>query len=65
MRPNNAINTDTKRRGAFVAPLSTAGYGERLDDLLVGELYAEPLAERFGVLLEGREANILGMVFYS
>jgi hypothetical protein len=27
--PNNAINTDSKKRRAFVAPLFTAGYGER------------------------------------
>jgi hypothetical protein len=26
---NNAINTDSKKRRAFVAPLFTAGYGER------------------------------------
>jgi hypothetical protein len=29
MTPNNAINTDSKKRRAFVAPLFTAGYGER------------------------------------
>jgi hypothetical protein len=27
--PNNAINTDSKKRRAFVAPLFTAGYGGR------------------------------------
>jgi hypothetical protein len=27
--PNNAINTDNEKRRAFVAPLFTAGYGER------------------------------------
>lgn len=27
--PNNAINSDSKKRRAFVAPLFTAGYGER------------------------------------
>ncbi|MBI5149986.1 MAG: hypothetical protein HZA28_04360 [Candidatus Omnitrophica bacterium] len=27
--PNNAINADSKKRCAFVAPLFTAGYGER------------------------------------
>jgi hypothetical protein len=26
---NNAINTDSEKRRAFVAPLFTAGYGER------------------------------------
>jgi hypothetical protein len=26
---NNAINTDNKKRRAFVAPLFIAGYGER------------------------------------
>jgi hypothetical protein len=26
---NNVINTDSKKRRAFVAPLFTAGYGER------------------------------------
>ena len=26
---NNAINADSKKRGAFVAPLFTAGYGGR------------------------------------
>jgi hypothetical protein len=29
MPPNNAINTDSEKRCAFVAPLFTAGYGER------------------------------------
>jgi hypothetical protein len=29
MLPNNAINTDSEKRRAFVAPLLTAGYGER------------------------------------
>lgn len=29
MRSNNAINTDSEKRRAFVAPLFTAGYGER------------------------------------
>jgi len=27
--PNNAINSDSEKRRAFVAPLFTAGYGER------------------------------------
>jgi len=27
--PNNAINADSKKRRAFVAPLFAAGYGER------------------------------------
>ena len=27
--PNNAINADSEKRRAFVAPLFTAGYGER------------------------------------
>jgi len=27
--PNNAINTDSEKRRAFVALLFTAGYGER------------------------------------
>jgi len=27
--PNNAINTDSEKRRAFIAPLFTAGYGER------------------------------------
>ncbi|BBA33274.1 uncharacterized protein sS8_1314 [Methylocaldum marinum] len=27
--PNNAINSDSEKRGDFVAPLFTAGYGER------------------------------------
>jgi hypothetical protein len=27
--PNYAINSDSKKRRAFVAPLFTAGYGER------------------------------------
>lgn len=26
--PNNAINADSEKRRAFVAPLFTAGYGE-------------------------------------
>ncbi len=26
---NNAINSDSEKRRAFVAPLFTAGYGER------------------------------------
>ena len=29
LTPNNAINTDSNKRRAFVAPLVTAGYGER------------------------------------
>ena len=29
MSSNNAINTDIKKRRAFVAPLFVAGYGER------------------------------------
>jgi hypothetical protein len=29
MPPNNAINSDSKKRRSFVAPLFTAGYGER------------------------------------
>jgi hypothetical protein len=29
MHANNAINSDRKKRRAFVAPLFTAGYGER------------------------------------
>ena len=29
MRANHAINTDSVKRRAFVAPLYTAGYGER------------------------------------
>jgi hypothetical protein len=29
MIPNNAINADSKKRRSFVAPLFTAGYGER------------------------------------
>ncbi len=29
MNANNAINTDSVKRRAFVAPLYTAGYGER------------------------------------
>lgn len=28
-KPNNAINSDSEKRRAFVAPLFTAGYGER------------------------------------
>jgi len=27
--PNNVINTDSKKRRSFVAPLFAAGYGER------------------------------------
>lgn len=27
--PNNAINANSKKRRAFVAPLFTVGYGER------------------------------------
>ena len=27
-RSNNVINADSEKRRAFVAPLSTAGYGE-------------------------------------
>jgi len=27
--PNNAITSDREKRRAFVAPLFTAGYGER------------------------------------
>jgi len=33
LSPNNAINTDSKKRRAFVAPLFTAGYGERYTPL--------------------------------
>jgi hypothetical protein len=29
MHPNNAINSDSKKRRSFVAPLFAAGYGER------------------------------------
>ena len=29
MAPNNAINSDNKKRRAIVAPLFIAGYGER------------------------------------
>jgi hypothetical protein len=29
MGSNNAINTDSKKRRSFVAPLFAAGYGER------------------------------------
>jgi hypothetical protein len=29
MLANNAINSDSKKRRAFVAPLFTAGYDER------------------------------------
>jgi hypothetical protein len=29
MSHNNAINSDSEKRRAFVAPLFTAGYGER------------------------------------
>jgi hypothetical protein len=29
MKSNNAINADSEKRRAFVAPLFTAGYGER------------------------------------
>jgi hypothetical protein len=29
MQSNNAINTDSEKRHAFVAPLFTVGYGER------------------------------------
>jgi hypothetical protein len=29
MQSNNAINADSEKRRAFVAPLFTAGYGER------------------------------------
>jgi hypothetical protein len=29
MISNNAINADSEKRRAFVAPLFTAGYGER------------------------------------
>jgi hypothetical protein len=29
MMPNNAINSDSEKRRAFVAPLFIAGYGER------------------------------------
>jgi len=31
MRRNNAINTDSKKQRSFVAPLFTAGYGERYE----------------------------------
>ena len=31
-QPNNAINSDNEKRRAFVAPLFTAGYGERYAD---------------------------------
>jgi len=27
--PNNTINSDSEKRRSFVAPLFTAGYGER------------------------------------
>jgi len=29
MNPNHAINADSEKRRSFVAPLFTAGYGER------------------------------------
>lgn len=29
VRANNAINADSEKRRSFVAPLFTAGYGER------------------------------------
>jgi hypothetical protein len=29
MMPNHAINSDGEKRRAFVAPLFTAGYGDR------------------------------------
>jgi len=29
MQHNHAINTDSEKRRAFIAPLFTAGYGER------------------------------------
>lgn len=29
MNANNAINTDSEKRRAFLTPLFTAGYGER------------------------------------
>jgi hypothetical protein len=29
MQSNNVINPDSEKRRAFVAPLFTAGYGER------------------------------------
>ena len=31
--PNAAINTDSEKRRSFVAPLSSAGYGERSTSL--------------------------------
>jgi hypothetical protein len=31
-QPNNAINADSEKRRAFVAPYFTAGYGERSAD---------------------------------
>ncbi|MHB8385243.1 hypothetical protein [Metallibacterium sp.] len=33
MTPNNAINSDSEKRRAFVAPLFTAGYGKRLEQV--------------------------------
>jgi hypothetical protein len=33
MPPNNAINTDSEKRGSFVGPLFTAGYDKRYAQL--------------------------------
>jgi hypothetical protein len=32
---NNAINSDNKKRGAFVAPLFIVGYGERAATVMI------------------------------
>lgn len=43
MRPNNAINVDTKKRRAFVALLFTAGYGERWPSSPLFRLFKLPV----------------------
>ena len=41
MTPNNAINADSKMRRSFVAPLFTAGYGERWASKNLGDFAPE------------------------
>lgn len=47
MRPNNAVDVDTKKRRAFVAPLFTAGYGERRPSSPLFRLLKLPVCRAF------------------
>lgn len=53
LSPNNAINTDSKKGRAFVAPLFTAAYGERSPLASLGD-NAELNRERLPLLRSGR-----------